>query len=137
MIFGVTNLGSYTQDKMIRHSGVGFLKNKQCGKNLMSYYQCTNRIIMIKINIYPTITTIIQVYMPTTTHDDDEVEEVYDKLNEVLSMTRTEEYVIILNDWNSSIGQQNDGYMVGIYGLGEKMKEVKDLHNSARNINSC
>lgn len=54
-----------------RHLGVGFLMNKQWDKNRMIYYQCTKRIIMIKPNTSLTTTTIIQVYMPTTAHDND------------------------------------------------------------------
>lgn len=48
--------------------------NKKCGKNFMNYYQCTNRIIIIKMNSHPTITTIIQVYTSTTTYNNDNIE---------------------------------------------------------------
>lgn len=35
-------------------------------------------------------------------------------------MTRAEKNVIILGDWNASVGQQNNGYMVENYGLGKR-----------------
>lgn len=72
---------------------------------------------MLKINAYSTITTIIQVYIPTTTHDDDEIKEVYDQIGEVLKMTKTEENIRILGDWNASVGSHNDGYMIRNYEL--------------------
>lgn len=40
------------------------------------------------------------------THNDDDIEEVRDKIHEILSMTKAEENVIILDDGNTSVGKE-------------------------------
>lgn len=73
----------------------------------MSYYQCTDRIIMVKINSYPNnYNEYSSTYLyATTTHNGDEIEEVFDKIHEVLKMTKARENCIILGDWNASVGE--------------------------------
>lgn len=72
---------------------------------------------MVKIYTQPITTTIIQVYMPTTAHNDDEIEEIYDRLYQILKMTKSEEYMILLGDWNAQVGEKKDENIVGRYGL--------------------
>jgi hypothetical protein len=50
-----------------------------------------------------------------TTHDDDEIVEVYYKIVKVLSMTRVGENVIILGNWCVSRTERWIYYMVYIY----------------------
>ena len=37
----------------------------------------SDRILLIRLNVKPVNITIIQVYMPTTKHEEEEVEETY------------------------------------------------------------
>lgn len=42
---------------------------------------------MIKLKSFPNNIDIIQVYMPTTQASDNEVEEIYEKIKELINLT--------------------------------------------------
>lgn len=62
------------------------------------YYQVNDRIIVIRLDTKPTDTTLISVYMPTSAHEEEDVEEIYEKIEEQIAQVRDEENLIILGD---------------------------------------
>ena len=83
-----------------------------------SFLQLNERIIMIRIETKPVDTVVLQVYMPTTDYEDEEVEDVYEDITEVIKKVRGEENLIILGDWNAVVGEGEDGRILGKFGLG-------------------
>lgn len=71
---------------------------------------------------------MIQVCAPTTSHDDEEIEELYEDLAN--SMEKNKSYFkFIMGDFSAKIGQhhQSDGASVGQFGLENQMKEEQDF----------
>ena len=99
-------------------AGVGIIMNKEIGNKVLYYKQQSERLIMVKIDTKPVVTTVVQVYMPTNTHTDQEVEEVYEEIEELLKHVKGEENLIIMGDWNARVGEGKDSNIVGEYGLG-------------------
>ena len=58
--------------------GVGFIVRKEVTGCIISYTPISSRIISIRVSAKPKNIIIIQVYAPTTEHDDQEVEEFYE-----------------------------------------------------------
>ena len=62
--------------------------------------------------------TLIQVFAPTTNAEEDEVEQFYDNLQDLLELTRKKDAFFILGDWNAKVGSQEIPGVIGKFGLG-------------------
>jgi len=95
-----------------------FSTTQNVGQKIKGYVQYSDRIILVKIDTKPRDTVVIQVYMPTTEKENEEVENIYKELNDLMNTVKGEENLIILGDFNASVGEGRKSYIVGKYGLG-------------------
>ena len=66
--------------------------------------------------------TVIQVYAPTSDHEDEEVQQFYEQLDSVITKTPKKDILVVQGDWNAKVGP--DAYLhwagtVGRFGIGE------------------
>ena len=73
--------------------------------------------MMARLRADPVDLSVVVVYMPTSAHDDEEVEEIYEQIEDKIEGLPNREYTIILGDMNAVMGQESDGMVVGGYGL--------------------
>ena len=60
--------------------------------------------------------TIVQVYAPTSDYDDNEIEEFYDQLQNVIDQTPKKDILVVQGDWNAKVGRGACGNWQGICG---------------------
>ena len=73
--------------------------------------------------------------MPTSEHEDDEVEELYDIIEEILEEDGNgDTNTIIMGDWNSFVGDESYRNIVGPHGLGRKNHRGQILINFAKEM---
>ncbi|CAG9834829.1 unnamed protein product [Diabrotica balteata] len=63
---------------------------------------------------------ILQVYAPTADKSDDEIEQFYENLQELLKMTKSYETTLIVGDFNAKVGCVKVEHICGNYGLGNR-----------------
>jgi len=66
----------------------------------------------------PFTITIIQVYVPTTNAETDEVEWFYEDLQDVLGLTPTKDELFTIGAWNAEEGNKEIPGVTGKFGLG-------------------
>ena len=72
----------------------------------------------------------MQVYMPTSEHEDNEVEEVYGIIEEILKEGgKGNTDTIVMGDWNSVVGDEPYRNIVEPHGLGRKNHRGQMLIN--------
>ena len=52
--------------------------------------------------------TVIQVYTPTSSAEEAEVEWFYEDLQDLLELTPRKDVLFIIGDWNAKVGSQNN-----------------------------
>ncbi|PNF39636.1 hypothetical protein B7P43_G05675 [Cryptotermes secundus] len=101
--------------------GVAILVRKSVVRSVVKKIVCNDRIIALKLKAELVDILIMQVYMPTSEYEDDEVEKVYDTIEEILQEDgRGDTNSIILGDWNSIVGDEPYQNIVGSHGLGTR-----------------
>ena len=96
--------------------GVGFLVRKDIVNTVMGCRQVSSRLITIRLRAVPFNITIIQAHAPTSDHDDNEIEELYDQLQDVIDQTPTHDILVVQGDWNAKVGKDACGNWQGICG---------------------
>ena len=87
--------------------GVGFLINKKLQTNIIEVKEINTRMATLTIRINNRYSMkIIQVYAPTSTSTEDDIEKFYDELSQQLK-TKSH-YTIIMGDFNAQIGIKQD-----------------------------
>ena len=62
--------------------------------------------------------TVIQVYAPTNSAEEAEVEWFYEDLQDLLELTPRKDVFFITRDWNAKVGSQETPGVTGKFGLG-------------------
>src|SRR6218665_4087207 len=101
-------------------NGIAILLDEKVARCVDGVERYGDRLIMVTIRAHPVNIVIMQVYMPTTAHEEDEVDSIYKKIEERLEGIKGKEYVIVMEDWNASVGEGGQEKCVGQYGLGKK-----------------
>ena len=100
--------------------GVAILVHKSIVRSVVKKIACNDRIIVIKLKAEPVNILLMQVYMPTSQYEDDEVEKLYDTIEEILEEDGSDTNSIILGDWNNVVGEESYKNTVGSHGLGRR-----------------
>ena len=100
--------------------GVGIMMKKKVASCMIGYWPVSDRVIMMKLKGKPFNINIIQVYAPTTDHEEEEIEKFYDDIEDVMKYVKSGEIVIALGDWNAKVGQEPEYPVTGKFGLGNR-----------------
>jgi exonuclease III len=110
-----------------RQRGVAIILDRDTAKRVVEIKRCGDRIMMVKLNGELVNMSIIQIYMPTTGHDDEEVDTVYEKLQELVDAQKGSDHVVIMGDWNAVVREGIDELVVEKFGLGLKNERGEKL----------
>ena len=70
--------------------------------NLSSHH---SKLVSIRLRAAPFNITIIQVYAPTSGHDDSKVDHFYQQLKEIIDQTPKKDILVVQGDWNAKVGK--------------------------------
>ena len=63
--------------------GVAILFDKAAAERITGIEKISDRLMMVKVSAEPVDIVLIQVYMPTTKYDDEEVDQIYDQIEDI------------------------------------------------------
>jgi len=126
----------YSGNDQLHEGGVALIMSEMAMKSLMEWTPVSQRIITARFYTKIRKITVIQVYAPHNEREEDEKEQFYTELQEVLDGCNQNDILILMGDLNAKIGSDNEGYerTMGSHGLGimnnngERLREFCQLN---------
>lgn len=118
------NLIICSSNENISRNGVGIIINKTIKDSLLGYRTINDRIVAARFKATPINLNIIQVYAPTSSSSQEEIDSFYGKLGSAISDVPNRELLLVLGDFNAKIGiTSEDDHLrsvVGKHGIGSR-----------------
>ena len=110
------------RDDDTHRRGVGILMSETATRALMDWSPISERIIKARFHSSHIKMTMAHVYVPTEDADEEEKEEFYMRLQDVLNGCKTHDMLVITGDMNAKVGENNEHYerVMGRHGLGQR-----------------
>lgn len=114
-------------------NGVAFLLPEQLRNCVIGYESGSDRVLSIKLKASPVNLNILQVYAPTSTASDANLESLYSELESTISKVPNREILLIIGDFNAKIGASSHQLSpnVGKFGLGQRNERGERLTSSS------
>ena len=117
-----------------KRRGVAVILEKRTARSVQKVCYEGDRLMMVKLSGKPVDVIIVLIYLPTTEHDIEEMEEMHERIEKLLNReTKGKDYTVIMGDWNAIVGEKREENVVGEYGLGSKNKRGEKLIEFCRN----
>jgi len=87
------------------------------GSTIRKPYHVNHRLLLTKIKTPLVNMIVIQIYFPTSNSEDDEIEQKYDFIEELLGIIEDSDNVIIMGDFNAVVVERKDKQTVDKHGL--------------------
>jgi len=118
-----------------RYAGVGLLIRRGIKEAVTEVRPVNDRVILARLDAKPRPMNIIQVYLPTTAAEEEEVKDVYTKIQKEIDEIPKRERLVIMGDFNAKIGSNKDHVACGKFGLGETNERGEMLLDWMENNN--
>ena len=96
----------YCEQESLRRNGVAIIVNKRVQNAVLGCSLKNDRMISVCFQGKPFNITVIQVYAPTNTAEEAEVEQFYEDLQDLLELTPKKDVLFIIGDWNAKVESQ-------------------------------
>ena len=102
------------------YNGIGMILNSELSKAVTNFVPLSDRCMLLQIKGAPININLIQVYALTADKTPDELEQWYEDVEKLLSLTKKQDLNIVMGDFNAKIGQGRVAGLIGDFGLGER-----------------
>jgi len=120
-------------------NGVGIILSPELKTKVIEVERTDDRMIKLKLITAGEVINIISAYAPQAGRNNEEKEQFYEKLEQLVLTCNPEELLIIGGDMNGHVGEGADGYSEthGGKGFGTRNEEGERLLDSCESLDLC